>query len=206
MPAREIPGFYFDEERNKYFRIQPDHRAPEGSAHSRSAIKAKKEATEIEQVKQDRETRERKGQIQRHDPTSYTSLSLALRLGQRRNILEKLTTNYVSRFERSSSKLIGGRRLEAFTATPNGQLYTMITSSDGRSPHQLNHSTACSEVCRNSLLWIHAGRRDWTSLISVADRYLLSASGKNFKEDPMLVLTLPRTNRHLYTPRSSWRQ
>lgn len=178
MPAREIPGFYFDEERNKYFRIQPDHRAPEGAAHSKSAIKAKKAATELEQAKQNREIRERDGQIQRHDPTSYTSLTLALRLGQRRGILDKLTRNHVSRFERSSSKLLGGRKLEAFTVTPNGRLYTMITSSNGRSPHQINHSTAYPEVCRNTLLWMYAGRRDWTSLISVADQYLLSASGK----------------------------
>lgn len=179
MPAREIPGMYFDEALNKYFRILPDHRAPEGSPHSKSAVKAKKEATELEKIQKNRETREKKGQIQRHDPTSYTSLILALRLGQRRNVLEKLTTNYVSRFERSSSKLFGGRRLEAFTATYNGHIHTMITSLGGRPPHQVNHSTAYPDLRQDSLPWIRAGRRDWTSMISVADRYLLGASGKS---------------------------
>lgn len=178
--AREIPGFYYDEERKKYFRVQPDHRAPDGAAHSKSAIKAKKEARAIEQIKQDRQTREKRGQIRRHDPASYTSLSLALRLGQRpRGLLEKLSQNYVSRFSRRSADLIDGRRLEAFTAAPNGRLYTMITAPDGRAPYLINHST--SLVAPQGMVPpMNYVERAWASMTSLADRYLLSTHGKSY--------------------------
>lgn len=42
---RSIPGFYFDEERNRYFRIQPN-RATSGAQHSAQAIKDRRESSE----------------------------------------------------------------------------------------------------------------------------------------------------------------
>ncbi|OQV06509.1 hypothetical protein CLAIMM_11066 [Cladophialophora immunda] len=41
MPA-ELPGYYFDAEKNRYFKIQPNHIAPSGSKYSRQAVKAEK--------------------------------------------------------------------------------------------------------------------------------------------------------------------
>lgn len=42
--AKEIPGFYFDEEKQKYFKIQPNHVAPKGSRYSKDAISIENEA------------------------------------------------------------------------------------------------------------------------------------------------------------------
>lgn len=39
MNGRDIAGFYFDAEKNKYFKIQPNHSAPAGSPYTRENVK-----------------------------------------------------------------------------------------------------------------------------------------------------------------------
>lgn len=58
MNGRDIPGYYFDVEKNKYFRILPGHVAPEGSRYTHAQI----EATEAQQ-KRDREQLIRDNQL-----------------------------------------------------------------------------------------------------------------------------------------------
>lgn len=50
---REIPGFYYDPEKKKYFKIQANHAAPPGSQYSKDAVKRKC----VEQEKQQRKVR-----------------------------------------------------------------------------------------------------------------------------------------------------
>jgi hypothetical protein len=50
MPAG-IPGFYYDSDKKKYFKIQPNHQAPSGSNYSQQAVKAEG-AVKQEQVRQ----------------------------------------------------------------------------------------------------------------------------------------------------------
>ena len=40
--ARDIPGFHYDEEKKKYFKILSNHVAPSGSRYSKGAIKKEK--------------------------------------------------------------------------------------------------------------------------------------------------------------------
>ncbi|PGH18862.1 hypothetical protein AJ79_00275 [Helicocarpus griseus UAMH5409] len=40
---REIPGYYYDPEKKKYFKIQANHAAPSGSKYTRDAIKSRQE-------------------------------------------------------------------------------------------------------------------------------------------------------------------
>lgn len=44
MARREIPGMYYDEEKNKYFRIQPGHVVPKSAKYTREAITKKDQA------------------------------------------------------------------------------------------------------------------------------------------------------------------
>lgn len=37
--APQLPGFYFDEEKKKYFKIQPNHIAPSNAKYSSSNVK-----------------------------------------------------------------------------------------------------------------------------------------------------------------------
>lgn len=43
MPALLIPGFYFDETKKKYFKVQANHAAPEGSKYSRVSLQKEAE-------------------------------------------------------------------------------------------------------------------------------------------------------------------
>lgn len=40
--AAELPGFYYDETRRKYFKIQANHVVPHGSGYSTQAIQKRK--------------------------------------------------------------------------------------------------------------------------------------------------------------------
>ncbi|KAL1978859.1 hypothetical protein VTN31DRAFT_1718 [Thermomyces dupontii] len=62
MATKQIPGFYFDPVKKKYFRIQADNVAPAGSQYSASAVKKRKvetERVEHEQRIQERVRKER---------------------------------------------------------------------------------------------------------------------------------------------------
>lgn len=49
MDGREIPGFYYDAAKKKYFKIQPNHLASTASQYSRQNVsKARKEAAQVE--------------------------------------------------------------------------------------------------------------------------------------------------------------
>lgn len=50
MNGREIPGYYFDTTKNKYFKIQANHIAPQGSQYSKQNVKKIRE-----QERQERE-------------------------------------------------------------------------------------------------------------------------------------------------------
>ena len=45
--APNMPGFYFDQAKGKYFQIQPNHIAPKGSKYSEQSVKKEKEATHV---------------------------------------------------------------------------------------------------------------------------------------------------------------
>ena len=101
--TRDIPGFYFDESRGRYFKIQPDHRIiPEESSrsnngtqgslakpiYSRSAVKRKREE---KRRKADSETwseRMERGTVRRslfdHPGRADTEILLDRRLGEKR--------------------------------------------------------------------------------------------------------------------------
>ncbi|KAL6720232.1 hypothetical protein ACLMJK_002153 [Lecanora helva] len=52
MPAHNIPGYYFDEAKLKYFKILPNHVAPQGSKYSRGALqKASEEEAARDRLK-----------------------------------------------------------------------------------------------------------------------------------------------------------
>jgi hypothetical protein len=60
-PPRDIPGFYFDEEKNKYFAIQASHKVPAGSKYTSSAVahrnKIKSEVLRKERVAREEQAR-----------------------------------------------------------------------------------------------------------------------------------------------------
>lgn len=45
-----IPGFYYDEVRKKYFKVQPSHVAPQGSKYSEDAVKREAKTQLLQQT------------------------------------------------------------------------------------------------------------------------------------------------------------
>ncbi|MCJ1312499.1 hypothetical protein MMC25_006173 [Agyrium rufum] len=62
---REIPGFYYDRAKKRYFKILPNHKAPHGSAYTKEKVKERKEDEQIMQKEDDRRVRYL-SRIQRH--------------------------------------------------------------------------------------------------------------------------------------------
>ena len=74
MPPTELPGYYYDEIKKKYFKIQENHLAPPSSAYSRGAIERNAVLTLARKQKQDREQLEREQTIQHSKVLKHSSL------------------------------------------------------------------------------------------------------------------------------------
>ena len=46
-PPRDIPGFYYDVEKKKYFKMQPNHIAPQGSKYSKESVQREAENLKV---------------------------------------------------------------------------------------------------------------------------------------------------------------
>ena len=78
MPPNELPGYYYDEVRRKYFKIQENHLAPPGSNYSKTAIKRGTELALAQKREQDREEMEREQTIQRSQLLQHSLLGREL--------------------------------------------------------------------------------------------------------------------------------
>ncbi|OGE47153.1 hypothetical protein PENARI_c059G10211 [Penicillium arizonense] len=67
--APEIPGFYYDEDKKKYFKIQPDHVAPPGAQYSAKVLKRKRS---------DHIKRERKAKLDQRTASEMVTRGAAL--------------------------------------------------------------------------------------------------------------------------------
>ena len=47
MPAPELPGFYYDEAKRKYFKIQANHLAPDSSKYSQRSVQREAEEKRV---------------------------------------------------------------------------------------------------------------------------------------------------------------
>ncbi|ERF76619.1 hypothetical protein EPUS_04439 [Endocarpon pusillum Z07020] len=82
--VRDIAGFYYDAERKKYFKIQPNHAGP-GQQHSSQVIKQKESANKRRKIIHDHRTREARETISRSRLLTHPllgRLSLRNQLGQ----------------------------------------------------------------------------------------------------------------------------
>ena len=73
MPPIELPGYYYDEVKKKYFKIQGNHVVPPSSKYSKMGIKRETELALARKRQQDREQLERKQTIQ-HSKVLQSSL------------------------------------------------------------------------------------------------------------------------------------
>lgn len=70
----DIPGYYFDPIKNKYFKIQRNHIAPPNSDYSIEAIRERSLKNEAEQIEQQQRSRERLQRL-KHDRLVYHPLT-----------------------------------------------------------------------------------------------------------------------------------
>ncbi|PNS14618.1 WD repeat-containing protein 21 [Sphaceloma murrayae] len=78
MDGRPLPGFYWDEEKRKYFRIQPNHRAPAGAKHSVENVKKEAQASKKRKVELRRRNKVLKETIQRAPALEHFQAQIGL--------------------------------------------------------------------------------------------------------------------------------
>jgi len=146
---REIPGYYYDAQKGKYFRIQPDHRAPPGAAHSSSAVAASRLATERANALTARQQREQAGRIKRISPSTYSNLNLRLRHGDR-NSKDLLAQHYASTLQCRTAEADQETFLEALTLT-DGEIYSAFRVQN---PDQIRFY-CLNEPCLQAVTVLH---------------------------------------------------
>ncbi|KAF8476949.1 hypothetical protein BDZ91DRAFT_708404 [Kalaharituber pfeilii] len=122
-PPLEIPGFYYDPERQKYFRILPDHLAPrDGSFYTRNTVKSLKAE---EKSKALEETERQLEQFRAHfrhraDPFLRATLFRELGTASQQCVLEAARETYARSLgrERSIESPRGGAGVRCFVTMP----------------------------------------------------------------------------------------
>ncbi|KAI9852041.1 MAG: hypothetical protein M1838_002010 [Thelocarpon superellum] len=76
---RALPGYYFDEEKQKYFRVLPNHVAPAGSRYSRASVKSQQQ---LEQARWKAEAADRRPRSVRRSVILQKSLDGAVLLAR----------------------------------------------------------------------------------------------------------------------------
>ncbi|OCL09215.1 hypothetical protein AOQ84DRAFT_439124, partial [Glonium stellatum] len=87
MDGRDIPGFYYDQERKKYFKILPNHHAPpSGSKYAKGNIKKRTEESKKRKLSEAFANQKRQQQVQQSTVLqSPIARSLERELGRRPN-------------------------------------------------------------------------------------------------------------------------
>lgn len=107
MNGRDIPGFYYDPDKKKYFKIQSSHLVPSGAKYSRSSVTQVK-ASEQREIKRAaeatvrKETTVQRSKVLQHATTAGVGLQreISSRLGMRkRGIAEARSAAYALEME-----------------------------------------------------------------------------------------------------------
>lgn len=130
--ARNIPGFYFDAEKGKYFKIQKNHLAPAGTAYTKDAVNAKLASQATEKYALVKQSRTQRGCIRKPHISAYSNLRLATELGfaPKQNVQHLRRTFANSLLTR---RLIVQSGLRSITATKDGKLYLIAQDAEERS-------------------------------------------------------------------------
>jgi hypothetical protein len=79
--APEIPGFYYDPEKKKYFKIQANHAAPPNAQYSQQAVKRKRSELTKRENKTRFRQRENKETIQKAASLKHPLVNLQREIG-----------------------------------------------------------------------------------------------------------------------------
>jgi hypothetical protein len=126
MNGREVPGFYYDPEKQKYFKIQSSHLVPSGAKYSRSTVSHVR-ASELRETQRAtdatlrRETLVQRSKVLQHASTAGVGLQreISSRLGMRkRGIAEARSASYALEmqleWEKNWSRLTGKDVISTF--------------------------------------------------------------------------------------------
>lgn len=119
--APQIPGYFFDESKGKYFRVQPNHKA----TVSTSSAQYSRQNVQIhhqERVNKSKEQAARqRTQASRIDRINSTTIDL--RIGISRSPARLMSNYFVCELESSSAHRGSLRELNSFAFSPAGELY-----------------------------------------------------------------------------------
>ena len=96
--APDLPGFYFDAEKNRYFKIQPNHVAPSESKYSRQAVKAERVIKKAQRRIESSQRTKISTTVTRSKVLQHPLLSFERRLGH----LGKSATSFVADYYAAS--------------------------------------------------------------------------------------------------------
>ncbi|KAL6243523.1 hypothetical protein RBB50_009516 [Rhinocladiella similis] len=140
MPA-ELPGYYYDNERNRYFKIQANHIAPSGADYSRQAVNAQRTIKEAQHRYEVSRQTKKAATVSRSLVLQHPLFSFERRLGNLRTRPGSLVAEYyaagltgqtaVCTHERGRKGAVtvdwGPKFAQKFTIGSSGELVAPIT-------------------------------------------------------------------------------
>lgn len=171
--APQIPGYFFDESKGKYFRVQANHKATASTSsaqYSRQNVRSHEE-DKINKVRE-QAARER---AQQSRVVRANSTTIDLRLGIDRSPARLIANHYAWELESSSAHRGSLRELNSFAFSPAGELYIA-----GLAPltFEVVHSTAPSAGPSRTIFSEPRTNNAPHSIATVGENTLALASGR----------------------------
>ena len=112
MNRGNIPGYYFDEEKKKYFKIQPNHVAPQGAKYTKSNVKREHHVAKKQRVAQRQQNVRRRQTVQRSavlnaPTTGGIGLLREMGVSSTNEMVSTRDTMFVSQLNSSSTTVHG---------------------------------------------------------------------------------------------------
>ncbi|KAI9709634.1 MAG: hypothetical protein M1828_002395 [Chrysothrix sp. TS-e1954] len=139
MNRRQLPGYYFDEEKGKYFRILPNHNAPTGSPYTKDKVALAQRAAKRQKIEQHRRTEDKDQCVQRSRILSSPLLS---EVGLYRELDR---SKYARLYEARRKTFVAGLDATVHEVSPNTEIscFTWDTATSSALTSLASDTTAC---------------------------------------------------------------
>ena len=126
-----IPGYYYDNDKGKYFRIQKASQLPEGSVYSTASVRNRDRDEKLIQQRKLRQGREAKC-IQRLLTGSYAYLNLNMRLGARPSSnLNACQAHFAAHLSAKTAVVDRRDTIQGMDVSLEGELCSIVQLSNG---------------------------------------------------------------------------
>ncbi|TKX27412.1 hypothetical protein C1H76_0249 [Elsinoe australis] len=204
MEGRPLPGFYWDKEKKKYFRIQPNHRAPAGAKHSVENVRKEEQATKKRKREHQRQAKVARETVKRAPILTFyqSRVSLGRELGLQAPRLAEVAKSkaFASQIRPEDSLCLHacadcGSSQIVYDYAPVHSGRAIVTGVGDENSAGVSINLGVHEN-RDNVRRILGGIRSQLTSVNVTNTGLILASATSCRSDNIFITKLPDNDRY----------